>query len=183
MAHTFRVTAPGLPPKLIMDSRIGESDRHVVLKVLGWLLFWRPDLQVEKSADQHYQPDLIAGEDLRRPDLWIDCGDTTLKKLDKISTTNSRALIVLVKAERSEMVRYAAMAEKKIRRNERVAYVAFDPGFVDGLGAKLGRTNELTFSVDRTALSLDITLNATPFRSAVHILPGPERLGWADADE
>src|SRR5258707_714666 len=80
MATTFRVTAAGLPPKLIMDSHIGESNRHIVLKVLGWLLFWRPDLEIEKCADQHYMPDLLAGPDPRRPDLWIDCGDTTLKK-------------------------------------------------------------------------------------------------------
>jgi hypothetical protein len=58
----------------------------------------------------------------------------------------------------------------------------FDPGFVEDLCGRLGRTNELAFQADRAARTIRVALNGAGFRSAIHVLPDAERLGWPADD-
>jgi hypothetical protein len=192
MHHTFRISSPNrpdLPAKLVLGRGAGESARHILLKLCGWLLFWRPGLMVERSAEQHYKPDLLLEGDSSdpagpaaagQPVLWIDCGVTTIRKLDRVATKNHHALIVIIKSEIGELRRYHAMADGKVRRMERVGFLAFERGFIAALERSLGHVNDLSFGAELSAPapSMELTLNGTPHRTALHVLPGPERFGW-----
>jgi hypothetical protein len=54
--------------KIVLQSRAGESDRHIALKILAYLLY-RDDtgglpLQIEQGVGQRHKPDL--GDDRSR---------------------------------------------------------------------------------------------------------------------
>jgi len=78
MKYTFS-TPGGGGPKIVLQSRPGESDRHIALKILAYLLF-RDDagglpLQIEQGVGQRHKPDLVAADlETGRVLLWIDCG-------------------------------------------------------------------------------------------------------------
>ncbi len=99
--------------KLILESRAGESDRHIALKALAYVLFRDRTgglpLRVEQGVGQRHKPDLVATEpDLPHPvRLWIDCGAIEPRRLACIIAANPAARIVVVKPTRAEAAGYA----------------------------------------------------------------------------
>ncbi len=41
MQYTFNIQAYDIPPKLIMIKAAGESEEHIILKLLSYLMFYR----------------------------------------------------------------------------------------------------------------------------------------------
>jgi uncharacterized protein YaeQ len=115
----------------------GESNQHVMMKFLSYLIFYHPDLQIEASADQHFKPDLVRLDEARAPVQWVDCGQTSLRKLDKISQKNRKTYIDIVKRTEAELVSYQRQAQTRLALPARVRYWSFDAGFVDRLAETL----------------------------------------------
>jgi uncharacterized protein YaeQ len=165
--YTFDLTRDGESRKLVLVRTTNESEQHLALKVLAYLLYFGERPTVEVGVGQHFKPDLVcvAGRDVT---LWIDCGEISLHKLDKISTTNHRARIVIVKATRRAAETYRAQAEKKVRRPERITYIGFDAGFVDQFVAALTTRTELAAALDAEQKSLQVVINDVSLRTAIH---------------
>jgi uncharacterized protein YaeQ len=127
----------GVTQRLFLRKALGESNQHVVMKFLSYILFYHPDLLIEASADQHFKPDLVRFDADGDPVQWIDCGQTSLKKLDKISQKNRKTYIDIVKRGESELSSYRRQALTRLALPERVRYWTFDVGFVDRLARVL----------------------------------------------
>ncbi len=112
----------------------GESQRHVMMKLLSAILFYHEDLEIEASASQHFKPDLVRLDEQSRPVQWIDCGQTSLQKLDKISSKNKRTFIDIVKATPGELSSYKTQADTRLKHPERVRYWSFSDGLIARLG-------------------------------------------------
>ncbi|MBC8137305.1 MAG: YaeQ family protein [Fibrella sp.] len=126
--------------KIVLESRSSESPRHIVLKILAYLLFrdriGTLPLRIEPGEiGQRHRPDLLASEPLtEKPLLWIDCGQIEPKRLGRIAASNKDARVVIVKQTAREAELYAGVAKKElpvlgVGAARFVGYLGFDDGF------------------------------------------------------
>jgi uncharacterized protein YaeQ len=164
--------------KRVLERRQGESERHIILKALGLLLYYdrNPGIELRVSPDKRdYRPDVVAFDTKGEISLWIDCGKISLKKLDDLSRQLA-AEIVILKATRPEMEAFARQAAKKVRRYERIRFLGFDPEFVPALIAQLRHINSVQWR--KTSDTLTVTLNGAAHTSALwQIEPSTEASG------
>ena len=74
----------GVEHRLFLEKLAGESIQHVVMKLLTWLITYRPGLEIEMPIGEHYKPDLVRRDEAFQVTQWADCGQTSLTKLDAI---------------------------------------------------------------------------------------------------
>lgn len=155
-------------PRAIFSSGAGESTWHVSLKLLAYLLYRRREPQVERGVGQRYKPDLVVvrGGVVR---LWIDCGETSLRKLQRVVIGNPIARVVVVKDTRRHLEAYARLAEDAVRDTSRLIYLAFSDGLVDALAHALRQRNRVSYRGGPAGL--EVGLNGTVVRGAlVHLV-------------
>lgn len=147
---TFQLTSADrhrpLPHKLLLALQPNESVRHVTLKLLGWLLFWRERLQVETEVPDDsipFVPDVCElGYDMR-PRLWIECGDCGTGKLHKIAVKCPEAKIWCLKRTAAEAEELLGQMAKDGLRKGHYGIIAFDSEFFDEVSALIGARNAL----------------------------------------
>ena len=134
------------PHKIIIGQREGESATHVVLKLLGYLLFFRERLQIEPRLDLDlipYEPDLLQFDYELRPVLWVECGECNVAKLDRLAVKVPEAEIWVIKrsvADAETLLRY--MAKEKLRR-QRYQLIGLEAELVTELTGLLAARNEV----------------------------------------
>jgi len=147
MKYTFNIHAEHIPPKLVLEQMKGEAEAHIILKLLSYLIFYRQGMKIEHRVEQHFKPDLVVEGANFQPVLWVDCGNTAIRKLDKVATKNHNCDIYIVKENSRQLDAYFQKAKKRVKRIERVRFICFDDGFVAALVNRLRRTNEVTFNL------------------------------------
>jgi len=155
---TLDLTINSKNQRLILDLRAGETLPHLAMKILAYILYHDRRPQVEGSAGQHFKPDLFCreGADVT---LWVDVGDTTMHKLDKISIKNKRAEIVIIKSNEAALVAYKRTADRRIKYPERVRYLTFSEFLVDRMAARLDTRNRIEVDMDTTRRALHLMVN------------------------
>lgn len=135
-----------LPHKLLLALGQNESVRHIALKLLAYLLFYRERLQVETEVPDEsipFVPDLVElGYDLR-PKLWIECGDCGTSKLHKVATKCSETEIWCLKRSPSEAEGLMRNLEKDGLRKGRIGIIAFETAFFEDLCGTMEERNQL----------------------------------------
>lgn len=103
--HTFHLQSQDrrreLPRRIIIGQQDTETVRHVMLKALAYVLFYRPRLQLELDLDRDtlpFVPDLVELDYELRPKLWVECGECSLSKLHKLAVKLPDTEIWIVKA-------------------------------------------------------------------------------------
>lgn len=167
--YTFNIQSPRFSKKMILVKDEMETREHVVLKLLSYILFYDPRLKVEFSIGTHYKPDLVIEGDYGVPELWIDCGRVTLRKLESVASKFRRTKILIVKSEKGETLAMRKLALKKVEDLSHVQFVFFDAGFVAGIAECLGRNNDLV-QWDVTEGCIAVALGDEVLESTVHIL-------------
>ncbi len=124
------------PDKIVVGQSDNESVGHAVLKCLGWLLFYRDRLQIETDIQNDsvpYVPDLVElGYDMR-PKLWVECGECSVQKLQKIAVKCPEAEIWILKRCPEEAVALQDAMRKDSLRRGRYHLIGFNPEMVDEL--------------------------------------------------
>ncbi len=169
--YTFNIQANGVPPKLIVIKATDESEEHIIMKLLSYMMFYREGIKIEQKAGQHFKPDLFVGGENHQPVLWVECGKTALNKLDKVATKNHKCDIYIVKNNTRELLPYYERARKKVKRVERVKFVCFDSGFVDSLASALQRTNDVSVVEFEAGKQISLSFNDVNYESAIYIKP------------
>jgi uncharacterized protein YaeQ len=155
--------------KLVVEKHVGESQRHILQKLLAYLLFadWQPRIELKVWDDKRdYRPDVVAFEESGEIMLWVDCGQIAVKKVDDLTRRLPHAQIVIVKIDRHELEGYAREAAKKVKRIERVEFLAFDNGFLARLADELVHLN--TVKLERDGANLVLTWNGAEFSSTLY---------------
>lgn len=110
-----------LPHKLILAQRETETPAHVLLKLFGYLLFYREHLQIEPRVDRDdlpFEPDLLELDYTLRPVLWVECGDCSVEKLDRLAVKVPAAALWVLKRSVPEAEHLMhLMARHELRRN------------------------------------------------------------------
>lgn len=154
--------SPSQREKIITESREGESERHMALKFLAYLLFSGETdglpLRIEQKVDQRHTPDVVAADPATGEiKLWIDCGQIEPKRLERIVSGNRNARIVVVKATQNEMAGYIKAANRELPtadKRARVEYLSFDDAFVDTLASELRGTNTVSLGMAEDTMYL-----------------------------
>jgi uncharacterized protein YaeQ len=146
----FHVESPAgrqrLPERVFIGRKETETTRHVLLKFLGFALFYRDRLQIEAELHDDnipFTPDLVQLDYTLRPALWVECGEVSVAKLDKLAVKAPEAELWVLKrspAEAEALLR--EMARHELRRR-RYHIVAFDPEIFDEALASLRPRNEV----------------------------------------
>ena len=149
------------PGKIIFGQKETETVHHVLLKFLGYVLFYRERIQVETNLHMDtipFVPDLVQLDYELQPRLWVECGDCSVAKLDKLAVKAHEADIWIVKKSVAEAEHlYQAMAKEKLRRG-RYSLIGLDPDMFQEMIQLLGDRNELTWykgSIDPPFLQVD----------------------------
>jgi len=135
-----------LPERLIIGRQENEGAEDVLLKLLGFLLFHRERLQIDARLHDDnipFTPDLVELNYELHPTLWVECGEVTATKLDKLAVKVSEAELWVIKrslAGAEELIH--EMARHKLRR-DRYRVLALDAEMFDEALASLGTRNEI----------------------------------------
>ena len=143
-----------LPHKIIIGQNQTETIRHVALKFLAWVLFYRERLRIEtdlENASIPFVPDLVEiGYDMR-PLLWVECGECTLSKLSKLAVKCPEAELWIVKRSVAEAEHLAARMAKEDLRRGRYGIIGLDQTMFQEVCAQMQDRNEFLL----VSLSLD----------------------------
>ena len=118
-----------LPRRLIIGLNENESVRHVVLKLLGFILFYRERLEIEGDVMNDnipFEPDLVQLDYTLQPVLWIECGDCGVPKLHKLAVKVPEAEIWVLKPGITEARHLHSAIEKEELRKGRYQIIGFE---------------------------------------------------------
>lgn len=78
MLHDFQLAGE----RVRLWQRPGESYEHVLMKALGYAMFVKkyPRLEIEKTVNLRYKPDLIVQNGERDFEFWGECGQNAIRK-------------------------------------------------------------------------------------------------------
>jgi uncharacterized protein YaeQ len=137
-----------LPGGIIIAQNDTETIAHVVLKMLGFVLFYRERLQIEGDVHNDsitYKPDLVWLDYDMRPKLWVECGECSVNKLDKLAVKVHNAEIwVLKKSPAAAEHLLAAMAKEELRR-DRYHILSFEEEMFGELCGLVTARNEMVW--------------------------------------
>ncbi len=164
---TFDVQLRKERKKIILVKGENELRSHVVLKLLAYILYYDPRLQVEVSAGLHYKPDLMIAGNGTHPELWIDCGYVAMEKVKSLAKKLRTTRLVFVKETRRELETFKTLVTKKSDFSDRLEFLGFDAGFVSGIAEDLERTNDVVlYEVMENVIGL--ALNDSVFESSLY---------------
>ena len=154
--------------KLILVSQESETLDHLALKLAGFVLFFNLNALVEISSknpaisSQEFKPDLLSLNDSGEIRLWVECGNVTTHKLDKLIRRNRNARIVVLKATPREAQNLRqALKKNEVNHSERVEIWAFPDGQFEGWKGVLEDSVEI---IGETAeRSFNLVANSVPF--------------------
>ena len=165
-----------LPRKLLIAQHETETVAHITLKLLAFLIFWRPRLQLEtnrSSSDIPFVPDLAQLDYELRPALWVECGECSVAKLHKLAVKCHDAEIWVVKRSPADVEHLRFAMKKAELRKDRYRLLALDPEMFNEVCGLVQQRNEVTlftcefdpprFQFDFNGLWFDAEFSVTTF--------------------
>ncbi|MCD6413308.1 MAG: hypothetical protein J7L54_04110 [Elusimicrobia bacterium] len=151
----------GIKPKLVLSKGFAETRRHIVLKLLGYLLF-SGRLKVACKIGYKYKPDLAGnGEDGKI--IWVECGKVSEKKLFFFRRRRGDFTLFFLKAGLEEAEKFAGLLKKF--SIDGIVY-GFEDKFVRNISANLYRTNSVRCRFSKGLVNLKI--NGKTFVSRIY---------------
>lgn len=158
----------GQSKKLVLVSQENETPQHLALKLAAFVLFfdWNPMAEVSAKhpavAGQEFKPDLIALNVAGEIRLWLECGNVTTNKLDKISRRYREARLVVLKENEREARNLRKWLDKDdVHRQERIEIWAFPEKQFDAWMEAMDDNVEI-FG-EKAERSLNLVANGRPF--------------------
>lgn len=148
--YSFRLTSQDrqrdLPPAITIGRQETETTAHVVLKLLAFLIFYRERIQIEVNLHMDnipFTPDIVQLDYELRPRLWVECGECSVTKLDKLAVKVPEAEIWILKRS-FESARHllSAMAKEDLRR-DRYNVIGLDEAMFDEMVGLVSPRNEV----------------------------------------
>ncbi len=135
-----------LPPKIIIGRQDVETITHVALKFLAYVIFYRDRIQIETNLHSDtipFIPDIVQLDYELRPQLWVECGECSVVKLDKLAVKVPEAEIwIIKKSSAAAESLMAAMAKGELRR-KRYKLLAFDVEMFEEFCSLIKSRNEM----------------------------------------
>lgn len=124
----------GAEKKLVLAAKENETREHLALLLAAYVLFFPEQPHVDLSlkhpsiAGLEFQPDLLALDVGGSPKIWIECGNVSTNKLDKLAKRLIECRFVVLKANEREAKNLRKFLEKnEVRKQEQIEIFYF-PG-------------------------------------------------------
>jgi uncharacterized protein YaeQ len=165
-----------LPGTLIIGQQETETPRHILLKLLAYLWFYREGLRMEPRLHDDnipFRPDVVQLDYQLRPVLWVECGECSIQKLDRLAVKVNEAEIWVLKRSRAELDDLIAAMRKAELRTNRYRLACCDAEEFDEAQSHLATRNDLlwvgagsdpeSLQFDLNGLWFDLALSVTRF--------------------
>jgi hypothetical protein len=137
-----------LPNRIIVGQKETETVKHVMLKFMAFVLFYRERIQIEpRLLDDNipFEPDVIQLDYSLRPSLWVECGECGVGKLHKLAVKVPDAEIWVIKRSLADVENLCRAMEKEELRRNRYGLIGLDSAMFDEMCGLLGPRNQLTW--------------------------------------
>ena len=131
-----------------------EPAEHLAHKLAAAVLFFDEDPVLGAGMTHDFVPDLLARDEAGEIKLWVDCGSTTLHKLDKLVKRLPYARVIVLKEDRRSAERLRKDAPS------RVEILSWPDGAFKNWCARVGEKNEVYG--EGGGLTLNVVLNDHP---------------------
>lgn len=164
-----------LPAKLIIAQHDTETIAHVGLKLLAFLFFARERLQMETNLHDDsipFIPDLVQLDYEMRPALWVECGECSLAKLDKLAVKAPDAEIWIVKKSVADAQHLVHAMEREELRRDRYRVLALDAEGFEEVCRHLRQRNDVAWfgARDEDTAEMQFDLNELWYELPFQIL-------------
>lgn len=155
------------PHKLLLTESELQSPDHLLLKFLGYLIFFRERIQVDTrlpNTPVNFAPDIAALDYQLHPSLWVECGDCDTKKLNKLAVKAPEAELWVLKSSDEAAEELLRKMKKDDLRKGRYKILSFDKeGFAE-MRELLEQKNEaLWVGIDWDFCSIQMDFNEVWF--------------------
>lgn len=134
-----------LPHKVLFGLGQNETVRHVALKFIAWVLFYRERLQIETAVPNDsipFVPDLAQlGYDLSLL-LWVECGECSTLKLHKLAVKCPEAEIWIMKPSPADAEVLLQTMQREEFRKGRYGLIGLEPDMVEELCGLIRERNQ-----------------------------------------
>jgi hypothetical protein len=133
----------GRTHRLTLHKLAGESRDHIVLKLRGALFVSHLTEQSDRLRVEAplriagYKPDVVVVDAGEMPIAWVECGDVSVHKLDRLTRALGGDVVVRALKNGLKPARELARALTAMARPERVVVIGIDPGGIAALGEAL----------------------------------------------
>ena len=133
--YQFRIAGE----RVTLHKKNGESYEHVLMKALGYAMFRPqfPNLEIERRIGLRYKPDLIALNDLGKPDFWGECGQVGLRKITWIAKHSGVRQLALFKFDiisEHFISQFRREVDTRYRPPQRIRLFNFDSAILNEAG-------------------------------------------------
>ena len=117
--------------RIVLSSAENETLEHLALKLAALALFikWNPVLELSsKSAvamNQEFKPDLAAMDAAGELSLWVECGNVSTNKIEKLARRLSCRIVALKESVREAENLRRILDKNKVRNREKIEILAF----------------------------------------------------------
>jgi len=148
--YTFRLKTrrqhAELPDSIVLGLNEDRTEEQLLLTCLSYLLLFRERLEVNaRPPDDNlrYIPDVVQLDYQLRPVLWVECGEVTVEKLDRVAVKAPEAELWIARPSvAAAETLFDQMAKKKLRRN-RYHLIGFEQEVVAELLGLLQPRNDI----------------------------------------
>ena len=163
------LTVNGESRRLLIVQGPNELAEHLPLKLAAYLLFWKSEPVVDASpklsalAQFDFMPDLLALDAAGDICLWVECGSTTMNKLNKLTkrVPLGRGRIFVLKPDARDARRLRDEVDAELLKPERIEILAFPGSSFKEWAAAVEEKTEVFGESDET--SLNAVVNEKPF--------------------
>lgn len=137
-----------LPTKVLLVQRETETLMHILLKLFGYLLFYRDRVRLEpgdEDAFSPFRPDIAQFDYEGRVALWVECGECGLEKLDRLAVKAPYGEIWVVKRSATAAEELARQMEREGLRRGRYGIIGLDSGMLEEVGALSTARNDVVW--------------------------------------
>jgi uncharacterized protein YaeQ len=135
-----------LPRRLIIGQGPNETTGHVALKLLAYVFFHRERLQIEVDIHMDsipFVPDLVQLDYSLRPALWVECGECSVQKLNKLAVKAPETELWVVKKSPAEAESLLLQMAKEDLRRDKYNILALDPEMFEEIAGLIVERNAL----------------------------------------
>ena len=135
-----------LPYKILLAQQENETTNHILLKVIAYLLLFRERIEIEGKLHNDnipFSPAIVQLDYELRPRLWVECGECSVSKLNKLAVKVPEAELWIIKRSEPEARHLiAAMGKEQLRRN-RYSVIGLDAEMFNEMSDLLRERNEI----------------------------------------
>ncbi|MCG3203632.1 MAG: hypothetical protein KCHDKBKB_00303 [Elusimicrobia bacterium] len=112
--------------KVILAAKPEEKADHLAMKLAAFTMFLPMGPIVEPSTDHpglaglDIRPDVCTLNEAGEIDVWIECGEVSINKLDKLARRLPETRIVVIKSDRRQALHLRERLTDEVKQGERI---------------------------------------------------------------